>query len=393
MKPRVVIPATIIFLASMVLAADITSMALRNRHLIDLPTSKKEATSDVVTIEDRCGDDKKLANLSGAKYSGLQRLAEYQDVCKSGTISSLMIFADMPKDDAESKQKAKDMAVLLQEFADRKVRPIVIIEPVTSWGFVDFAEFRDGFYDSWIKQFFAELKHQGISDSEMGVWVPFPEANLPYWNHQSVKPEDFGLVVNRYVKLMKKEFPKAHASILLNSASYDNSDFDWTNEEYISLLPYVKKIDKTLINSFGMQGFPWSPRAGSSALNQFDASRFLNADLAIEAAEYLGIKNIWLNTATFMSKYTLDEESRVDIDPATRQSILMSIKDEAKKIQARGYTVSINLFAENKSNASEETNWSYWSRGQQLASPHTLVFHSFASALEGEDIDLWLFDR
>lgn len=378
----------------MALAVDVTSVAMRGRHVVDLAGMfAREQRLPEVKLGNACSKDPIIKNLPAATNTSLQRLAEYQDVCQSGQVQTMMIFADMPKDDAEAKQKAKDMAATLKEFSTYKIRPLIIVEPVASWGFVDFNEFRDGFYDAWITQYFATLKAEGITDQQMGIWTPFPEPNLPYWNHQSAKPEDFGLMVNRYLRMLDVQFPAAKTSIMLNSASYDNSDFEWSNEEYVSLLPYVKNIDPKLVDMFGMQGFPWSPRSGTGGTNQFDAATYLNSDLLTEAAAFLGIKEVWLNTASFMQKYTLDSDAVVTIVPETRKAVLTSISDQAKRIQALGYKVSINLFSEDKSSASEETNWSYWPKGQQRTSQHALVYQEFASELERSTIDLWLFDR
>lgn len=377
----------------MFVAVDVTSLALRNQHIVDTEFFQRDAAAQEVSFDESCANKPKIESLPNATHPGLRRLAEYQDVCQSAAAGTLMIFTDMPKDSIEAESKAKEMAVTLKEFSKYGVRPLVIAEPVTTWGFVDFAEFRDGFYDSWLEDYFVALKAQGITDEQMGIWVPFPEANLPYWNHQSVKPEDFGRVVNKYVSIMRKQFPNVHASILLNSASYDNSDFEWSNEEYVSLLPYVRTIEKDSIDSFGMQGFPWAGRAGSNYPSQFDASRFLNTSIATEAAQFLDVDEVWLNTASFAQKYTLDERSTIEITPETRQAIMSSVKDEAQKLQALGFKVSVNLFAQDKSAASEETDWSYWAPEKQRTSPHSIVFRDFTANLHRENMELWLFDQ
>lgn len=393
MNLRIILFNSIILISCMFLAADVTSLAMRSRHILDIELFSRDAAVSEISFGEACSDTPKIKDLSKSAHPGLRRLAEYQSVCQSAVTKTLMVFTDMPKDSNEAKNKAKEMAATLREFSKYGVRPLVIVEPVTSWGFIDFAEFKDGFYDSWLKDYFVALKAEGIADEQMGTWVPFPEANLPYWNHQSVKPEDFGRVVNAYIRIMKKQFPNARASILLNSASYDNNDFEWSNEEYVSLLPYVRTIDKDLIDSFGMQGFPWAGRAGSNYPNQFEASRFLSADIAAEAAQFLDVDDIWLNTASFMQKYTLDERAVVEVSPETRQAIMTGVRDEAKKLQDLGFKVSVNLFAQDKSESSEETNWSYWAPGQQNTSQHSLVFRDFAANLQARGIELWLFDQ
>jgi len=287
----------------------------------------------------------------------------------------------------KAQKKAKEMSIKLKEFNKYKVQPIVIVEPVTQWGLIDFTEFDSGFYDSWIKTYFLTLQKEGITDQMMGTWVPFPEANLPYWNHASATPADFSRIVNKYLKFLKTYFPEAKGSILLNSATYETDDFDWANGEYVSLSQYVSGLDKKYIDSFGIQGFPWSPPATSKdAAAIFNAREFLNEDLISEAADLLGTKNIWINTGTFSRKYTLDPEQTITITPEVRLDVLNSILSQAVKLKQKKNNVSINIFAEDKSETAEATDWSY----QGI---YKNVFVNFAARANSENIILTIFDR
>lgn len=394
MKKRDIIIYSCIMLICSVFALEVVARALTGSSFIPKIKSPFAAQAkETVDRGFRCSDKAETPNLDKANDPQLKKMAEYQSLCGSLPASHVMIFSDMPKDDGEAKEKAKKMAATLKEFALYNVRPVVIIEPVTSWGYVDFEEFKTGFYTPWLATYFAELKAEGITDETMGIWAPFPEANLPYWNRNNATPEDFGAMVNIYLTTAKAMFPNLEASILLNSATYTADDFDWERGEYISLIPYVKTIQKGLVQSFGLQGFPWAPPANQTGQPIFDASEFLNYKLAQEAADTLGVKKIWFNTGTFKTKYADDELREKMVPPEKRADILTGILTQAQTLETKGYEVSISLFSENKNTATEATDWSYFTSNTIRTSPDSPVFTNFAARLNESKIDLWLFDR
>lgn len=341
----------------------------------------------------RCNDIEKLPNLGNTNEVHLKKLNEYQEVCNSLAFSRLMIFEDMPKDSIDAVNKASKMVERLIEFDKYGVEPLVIVEPVTEWGLIDFSEFSDGFYDQWITEYFEIIKSKGISDEMMGIWVPFPEANLPYWNRSNAKPEEFGVVVNKYLKILKRHFPQAKASILLNSATYETTDFNWERGEYVSLIPYVSKLDGSLINSFGIQGFPWRTDATVERETKlYDPRQYINSRLAIEAASYLNVKEIWFNTGTFSKKYTLDSERTVYEDPSERGELLDKTIEEALVAKGKGYKVWINLFSENKSDTPEATDWSYWQDYKSDEDPNKYILKDFLKKAYTNELGLSLFD-
>ncbi|CAN5115506.1 hypothetical protein BH11PAT4_BH11PAT4_7640 [soil metagenome] len=346
MKLREILIFSLLFLvangyAVYVVVSTLTDTKVSAQSVVEhvLPSSKPEAA----TAECQAGSP--IAGLDTATEPHLKKLSEYQVACNSLVTNELMIFTDMPKDGKDAKIRAQKIAESLTAFKKAGVKPLVIVEPVSDWGLIDFTEFGTGFYDEWITVYFQELKDMGFTDAEMGTWVPFPEANLPYWNNTNATPADFSGVVNRYLRIYKRFFPTAEASILLNSATYDSNDFEWSSGEYISLREYVKGIDKGIVQSFGLQGFSWMPNALQQGPGVFSASEYLNRNLAAEAADFLGVKKIWYNTGSFSAKYTLDTERKVTLSPGKRSDVLISILTEAKELKEKGYTVSINLFA------------------------------------------------
>lgn len=370
--------------------------ALTGSYLYDFKMDKKISLLDKPPIIKlgQCSNDPKIEGIENSDEEHLTQLSKYQEICSSAVTNEIMIFTDMPKDTSVAKKNASEMAKKLKAFSEKGIKPIVIVEPVSEWGLIDFQELGDGFYDTFITTYFMELRRQGITDSELGMWVPFPEANLPYWNHANTTPSDFAKIVNRYLSLYKKEFPKAKAGILLNSATYETDDFDWANGEYISLRPYVFDIKKGLVDSFGLQGLPWAPNATiPEAASVFDPKEFLNYQLAKEAADLLGIKDVWFNTGTFGAKYTLDPEKMIKISSQKRQDLLDGILSEAIKLKKLGYNVTINIFAEDKSQGAEATDWSYLKESYTKDEGIETVFVNFITKTKNAGVGISMFDR
>jgi len=301
-----------------------------------------------------------------------------------------MTFTDMPTTRRAAEASAAQMALTLQEFAKSGITPLVIVEPRDTPGHnIDFAELAKGTYDSAIQAYFAQLKAQGITAAQMGIWNPVPEPNVPYWSNN--EPQYFAPIINRYVGIARSYYPDLQTSILLDSSSYDVSDVHWQHGQSKSLLPYVRDITPGLVTYVGLQGFPWVAPRGSSA-TIFDAADFLKPSLIDEVAQKLGTKKVWLNTGTFGTRYAQDPAQIVRVSPEERMEILVTVETQVDELVGKGYTVSVNLFAEDKSHQSEGTDWSYWAAGKPFNSDATPVFTEFVHTLNQKNIDLWLFD-
>lgn len=342
---------------------------------------------------DKCNNNPKIANLDSSSDTQLKKLSQLQSICDSSASSNLMVFTEMPNSEISASRLATSLAAKLKEFKKYNITPIVVVEPITSWGLVDFAEFNTGFYNDWIISFFNRLKVEGIKEEDLGLWVPFPEANLPYWNKGDSKPEIFGSNINLYSKLIRKVYPKARLSILLNSVSYPSIDDKWENGKYLSLIPYIKDIKPNTIESFGIQGFPWrSPKNVKLPTQIYDPLEFLNTKIAIESAEYLKLKSIWINTGTFRSKYTNDPTMIVTESSKIRSEILDEIINQALELKKKDYSVSINLFSQNKTDTSEATDWSYWGTSAKDTDQHTVILKKFIQKLDTNKIIFWYFN-
>jgi hypothetical protein len=223
----------------------------------------------------------------------------------------------------------------------------------------------------------------------MGMWVPLPEGNLPVWS--SIDPADFTACVTKAATYQKKHFPHSATSILLDTDTYPTSD-SWVGGRPVSLLPYVQSVPAGLIDSIGLQGFPWSPAGGEDGSSNGMPEQYLRTDLLIEAARTLRVKDVWLNTGSFGVKYAHQSGRQVVVSPEQRLVILKDVVAIAKKVQSQRFAVSVHLFAENKSDVPEATDWSYWPNGKAASSASTMVFKTFVHDLQAANIPLWLFD-
>lgn len=390
MKKQHYLFINILFIALMLLAASVVIQFMTGYKITDA-FSGLWPQSKVANIQtDQCSTKSGL-NLSGSDDPSIQKLAVYQQACRSYVTDTLMLFTSMPPSADEARIYAKNDAETLKKFANRGIRPIIIYEPSDKTGAqLDFGLLANGSFNAAIEAYFKELKSLGISDKQLGIINPLPEANLPYWNNN--RPEFFGPAVNNFLSIARAHFPAVETSVLLNSATYDVNDFNWENGDYNSLLPYVKSINPSLINYAGIQGFPWISRQGGNGVI-FNAAEFVNPSLLDEMAEQLKTKKVWVNTGTFSRKYTLDADQLRTITAEQRKDILQTIMTQAISLKDKGYSVSINIFAEDKSQTSEETDWSYWQNNDPTSSADASILTSFIKELDQNSISFWLFDR
>lgn len=362
-----------------------------NRDLLSIVmdgNSKKSTQSTQIADSKRCSTSKQLSINSIDPQ--LTRLQQYQSLCNSFVTNRMMFFTSFPDTEASANKLAEQVATKLVAFSEAGVSPIVVVEPYLPNGPMSYRQYMSGKYDTPVSTFFAELKRRNISEKQMGMWVPFPESNTPSWDNKDTEPRDFAIVVNKYLTSMQVQFPNTKGSVLLNATTYEPSDLEYENGDYLSLIPYLQDINKNLVSSVGIQGFPWVSRANTSRREIFRASEFLQPNYAIEAAQELRTRDIWFNTGSFAKKYANDKNQTVLVALSDRKAILSDVIEEAKAVQTiqqNQYRVMINLFAEDKSNSREATDWSYFQDGNNQN-----VLIDFLNQASLSNIDIALYD-
>jgi hypothetical protein len=402
MKQKEITLFTVFFILISILGSYLTFQTFSNQSLqsiieTNLSTNirknivKTQEETNPLTNSDVCYEknDKPRIDFQGTFDVNLVKLQEYQNLCNSFAVNTMMIFSDMPIDTSSAQKKARLMADKLKEFARFSIIPLVIIEPVSGTNKLSFREFSKGMYTTAIDSYFAELKNLGITDTQMGTWVAFPEANVPYWNFDGAVPGDFATNINLFVTIQKQYFKDSKASILLNSQTYDQDDTNWEVGTYENFAPYIKGIKKGLLDSFGVQGLPWvSPADAAKRVEQFNAKEFLQSELTLDAAKLLKVKSIWINTGTFSEKYTSEAAKRTKVSINSRKTMLNEILQEAEALQNEKFEVSINLFAEDKSYLAESTNWSYFENDESQT-----ILKDFFQKAYTQELGLSIFDK
>jgi hypothetical protein len=366
-----------------------SSLAVSKTNAVAQPVSSSLSQSNTST--DCKSSTAAPSGLLNAASSELRKLAQYDQVCASGIVNTLSFFTPIPTTAAQAQSYSSDVIAQLKEFAVHGISALVFLEPTTEQGgLIDMNTYNSGAYDAMLDAYFSAIRASGITDSMMGTWVPFPEGNIPVWT--SVDPTVFTSSVVKTVTYQKKYFPSSKASILLDSMTYPSVS-TWSNGTQVSLLPYVQNMPTGLLDSFGLQGFPWVPPANQPGwATNGEPQNYLRVDLAAQAARNLNVNKIWLNTGTFSMSYAGKAGEQVVVTPARRQQLLLETITQLQTLQKQGFQVSLHLFAQDKSTVNEAINWSYWPTGQASLSQYTSVFKSFVHELQANNIPLWLFD-
>lgn len=392
MKHKHIVFISLVFVGLMALSASTVYQYMTGHSVLGIVTDLTKHPQTITVTTDHCSTAKPIPQLSKARTSALKKLNIYQQACHSFATSTMMTFVGFPVSQASASKQAAQVVTVLKDFSSHGVTPLIIAEPTDydNGNNIDFGQVAAGDYNQWLDAYFSAIKSAGITDQQMGIWNPFPEANLPYWNNNQASY--FAPDVNLYISYLRKYFPQAQTSIMLNSATYQTTDFNWQNGEYDSLLPYVTGITPGSITYAGLEGFPWIPPAGGNG-PILNAADFLNPDIISETADYLKTKNIWFNTGTFSEKYALDATKTATLTASQRKTILATVNQQALILQKKGYNVSINMFAQDKSQTSEETDWSYWHSNSPFSSEATPVLTQFIAQLNQEKVGFWLFDE
>ena len=337
-----------------------------------------------------CGNGKPAhTQLIKSAHPALKKLAQYEHLCKGAVVDQLMVFLPMPTTSAEATSFADDAAGTLREFSKHGIAPLVLFEPSQTIPTV-LRDMRSGHYDDILKQYYQRLHSHSVTSSQMGTWVLFPEANTPVWGNTD--PDLFQANVTKVATLQKQYFPTSNISILLNSRSHPSDDSDWNKGQVTSLVPYLDHLPKGLLDSFGYQGFPSQSAANAATLySSLQPGEYLPVAIAQQAVDTLGVSKVWLNTGTYATMYASQPSQIVHQSPQQRRVALQGVLDQALAI--RRAAVSVNIFAEDKSDTAEAVDWSYWHGRTADQSPDTRVLTDFIATLQQKKVGFSLYDN
>ncbi len=365
-----------------------TSSRADNNSVVSVPAAKPvvEAAQDIAPTN--CAQvAPSRPGLSNSGNPVLTKLAEYESVCGGAFADHSMFFAGMPADMSQVADQASYVAGVLRQYANYGIKPMVVLEPQKG---MDLHAYAGGAFDEPMQAYFAVLKNAGITDTTIGQWVLFPEANIPEWGNTN--PNDYAANVTRTAQMLKGNFPAAKVLLMLDSKTYPSDDAAYLQGKYASLVPYVQNIPKGLVDSFGLQGFPWAAPANTNWDSLDDAAVFLNHSMAEEAARVLGTSNVWFNTGSYNVYYANSPDQRVVVTTERRQATMRGVTSQITALKNKGFNVSVNIFAEDKSAVSEARDWSYWPAGNPSASSHVEIFKRFIADMNNSSISVGIYD-
>jgi hypothetical protein len=264
-----------------------------------------------------------------------------------GVAPRMMDFIGFPNSRENAVSLAESMAGTLQAWHKAGVQPLVIMEPTFNDGktLMDLDKFHEGGYNEALDTFFATLHELGVTDEEMGTWVPFPESNTPTWKNGVTDPALFVSNTTTVAEACKRYFPNTSISVLLDSQTFlPSPDPNWNDGtmDPTALLQYLN-FKPGLIDSFGLQGYSWD--------NQDSASTYLSAQAAIAGAHQLGIKRVWFTTGTASEIHNPNGEGLINASNARRTQVFSQILDQVIATQNSGYTVELmNVFGQDTLN-------------------------------------------
>jgi hypothetical protein len=377
MKTKDLIIISIIFLSAVVVTSEIVNFQLTGNHLF-----QRTSDNQIVASKLRCTQQPLIDRGSTADLQ-LKAVSEYEKACNSSFLDSAMIFTNMPISVPNAQAAADKMTPRLQEFKEHNISPMVIAEPDSDWGLIDFEEFAQGNYDEWTKAYFLKLKENGITDEMLGLWIPFPEPQQDVWNNST--SDNFAHSVNRYFTIMRGVFPSAKTGILLDSQVGEGNN-------KTQLLAYTRLVDNSLVNVAGLQGFPWYPiEEGDERSPIVLASQFAPAALVDEMAKSLGTKEVLINTGSFRHRKA-SNGGDIAVTTSDRTKTLKSISHEVSELRKKNYDVKVNIFTENKLDTKEGVDWSYWQAGKFNESEHTALFTTFIRDIDNTKSKVSIFD-
>lgn len=301
------------------------------------------------------------------------RLSAIQKLTDTQPFTQASIFMPTPTNNTEAVDLAYDVRAQFAKLRSYGLAPVVFFEPTTlSGGRIPLKQIADGVYSVPIDKLFSTLKQIGVTDSQIGTWVAYPEINTPAWDRTGFSTENFGPMVNGFSKSIKTYFPKAKVGILMESFSYQLTSSLWENGQATSWLPYLSQVNSGAIDVVGMQAF-WFPPDQFSTLFSLspDLGYMLDTALAKEAMKALGVREMLIQTGT-PHKINISWLGQiVTIDLATRTQALNGIKNSVSDLTNKGYGVTLSLFTENKFNTDEAKDWSYYTEDKSILKDFT----------------------
>ncbi len=345
---------------------------------------KLQLTRSKHIIWKKLNQEKMIASLSLSKDKQLKKLSEYKSEIQGEYGKEMMIFMNMPMTDAWIEDIAQNMKNIISEYKKNQVKPIFLFEPYDeNLNEIHFKHLKNGAYDDKLKKIFSKLKYTyNISVEDIGVLVPYPEINTPAFERQGFQPEDFSPMINSFFETVREVYPTVEGWILLDSKTYSVWAW-WWEWSFSSFMPYIQNITPGTLNRFWIQGFPWVSNDGS--IEAYDPKEYLPLGITLEASKFLGVESIWYNTGVMKKKY---KKNTITLSHTTTDQILENTLKQATELKKKWYGVFINIFAQDKFDHYEVTDWSFLGTGE-----HQDVLKKFIFWATDRSVAVSIYDK
>ena len=272
--------------------------------------------------------------LANSTDPGLKKLAQVERQYSYAPSANLM-RAEMPASVADAEASAQAMAKKLKEYGNQGVEPFVFFGSAQDIHSKKMPKLEGGAYQGVIDAYFRELKNAGVTDKEMGCWIPLPDANDTTQKGGAVSPKDFQ---DRAV--LAAQNIKTHWNTAKVGFAFKASD---------PMQSYVEGVPSDLIDVLGVEAFPTAP--GQSATS------YLPLVGPASAAHTLGAKEMWVRTGTYNEAHG-PHGQEVTVTPHERSQQLATGLGQVAVAKDQGFVVNIDVRMDNDY-ANGGANWSY----------------------------------
>lgn len=352
--------------------------------------------------------------LTKAGQRSLRLLGEFESQCESQVTSQVLYFVDFVIEDKYVSGWVQKVSSDLKEFAEYQIDPIIVVRlpagnqqtklsqqtttptpTITSQqpSVQEKAALMQvvAKHTAWDRTL-NELVRSGVKQEVVQNWIIFPEPNVPYQSDTALTPEEFGVYATAATQGIKTFYPKSKFGFVFNAMTFEQKGFSWGDQEYITWLPYLEKIDKSLISSLGVVAFPWLPAVGDSRPALVEVSEYIPEWIIAEAVNYTGVTDIWLVTGTFASLYAHDPAQQITVPAEIRKEWLDKTIKVVQQWEKKGWNSNIVLTTQDLRVDGSSSDWSYWGTQATNNQKHKWVVLEFLVALHEHSIPvaLWL---
>jgi hypothetical protein len=284
----------------------------------------------------------KHRELAKSSDSQLRKLSQYEKQYGYGFAGNIL-RTGMPHTLEDATKQGDAMAKRLKEYKKQGIQPTVLFEPshnTASGNQLDLKTLNNKKnteqYQAVMDTYFAEIQNAGVTDKDMGVWVPFPTPDVAAGKKGGVTdPELFKQNAVPVMQAIKTHFREALVAVTFDP-QHDGA-------------AYVDGIPDGLVDIVGIQSFPESP---------YDhPSDYLSAQSAMAAASKAGAREIWFNTGS-AAEYRQPNGSMLSASTADRADQLKGVFDEMGEASKKGFGVYVNIVVEDDSKRGG-SNWGY----------------------------------